>query len=52
LRMAVENGQVMPNVPQMSRFFTSVGAALQVATEGRSSAEAALQEAKANMLRP
>ena len=52
LKMAVDNGLVMPNVPQMSRFFTSVGAALQVATEGRSSAEAALQEAKANMLRP
>jgi maltose/maltodextrin transport system substrate-binding protein len=52
LKMSVDNGQVMPNVPQMSRFFTSVGAALQVATEGRASAQAALQEAKANMLRP
>jgi maltose/maltodextrin transport system substrate-binding protein len=51
LKMSVDNGQVMPNIPQMSRFFTSVGAALQVATEGRASAEAALQEAKANMLR-
>jgi maltose/maltodextrin transport system substrate-binding protein len=51
LKMSVDNGQVMPNIPQMSRFFTSVGAALQVATEGRASAESALQEAKANMLR-
>jgi maltose/maltodextrin transport system substrate-binding protein len=51
LKMSVDDGLVMPNVPQMSRFFTSVGAALQVATEGRASAEAALQDAKANMLR-
>jgi maltose/maltodextrin transport system substrate-binding protein len=51
LKISVEDGLVMPNVPQMSRFFTSVGAALQIATEGRASAEAALQDAKANMLR-
>jgi maltose/maltodextrin transport system substrate-binding protein len=52
LKMSVEQGEVMPNVPQMSRFFTSVGAALQVATEGRASAQVALKEAEANMLRP
>jgi maltose-binding protein MalE len=39
----------MPNIPQMGRFFTSVGAALQIATEGRASAEAALKEAAATM---
>jgi len=50
LKVAVEYGQVMPNIPQMGRFFSSVSGALQIATEGRASAEAALQEAEANML--
>ena len=50
LNASVEYGQVMPNIPQMGRFFSSVSAALQIATEGRASAEAALQEAEANML--
>src|SRR5215469_16935281 len=52
LKMSVDYGEVMPNIPQMARFFSSVGAALQIATEGRASAEAALQEAEANMLHP
>jgi hypothetical protein len=34
----------------MGRFFSSVSGALQIATEGRASAPAALQEAEANML--
>ena len=50
LKAAVEYGQVMPNIPQMGRFFSSVSGALQIATEGRASAPAALQEAEANML--
>jgi maltose/maltodextrin transport system substrate-binding protein len=50
LKAAVEYSQVMPNIPQMGRFFSSVGAALQIATEGRASAQAALKEAEANML--
>jgi len=33
----------------MGRFFSSVSGALQIATEGRASAKAALQEAEANM---
>lgn len=45
LKAAVDHGEVMPNIPQMGRFFTSLGTALQ----GRTSAEAALQEAAANM---
>src|SRR6267378_3172311 len=49
LKAAVEYGQVMPNIPQMGRFFSSVSGALQIATEGRASATAALQEAEANM---
>jgi maltose/maltodextrin transport system substrate-binding protein len=51
LKTSVDQGEVMPNIPQMGRFFSAVGAALQVATEGRASAQTALQEAKANMLR-
>jgi maltose/maltodextrin transport system substrate-binding protein len=50
LKVAVEYGQVMPNIPQMGRFFSSVSGALQIATEGKASAKAALLEAEANML--
>ena len=42
LKTCVDYGQVMPNIPQMGRFFSSVGAALQIATNGRASAQAAL----------
>jgi maltose/maltodextrin transport system substrate-binding protein len=49
LNAVVEYGQVMPNIPEMGRFFSSVSAALQIATQGRASAQAALQEAEANM---
>ena len=50
LKISVDYGVVMPNVPQMGRFFSAVGAALQISTEGRASARAALREAEANML--
>ena len=49
LHASVEYGQVMPNIPEMGRFFSSVSGALEIATEDRASAEAALQEAEANM---
>ena len=49
LKAAVEYGQVMPNIPQMGRFFSSMNGALQIATQGRASAKAALQEAEANI---
>jgi maltose/maltodextrin transport system substrate-binding protein len=49
LKASVDIGQVMPNVPQMGRFFTSLGAALQLAADGRLSAGAALQQAEANI---
>jgi maltose/maltodextrin transport system substrate-binding protein len=52
LKTCVDYGEVMPNVPQMGRFFSAVGAALQIATTGRASAQAALQEAEANMRQP
>jgi maltose/maltodextrin transport system substrate-binding protein len=51
LKTAVDYGEVMPNVPQMSRFFSAMGAALQIATEGRASAQASLRDAEANMRR-
>jgi maltose-binding protein MalE len=52
LNAAVEYGQVMPNIPKMGRFFSSVSGALQIATQGRASAQAALQEAEANIKYP
>jgi maltose/maltodextrin transport system substrate-binding protein len=49
LKASVDIGQIMPNVPQMGRFFTSLGAALQLAADGRLSADAALRQAEANI---
>jgi maltose/maltodextrin transport system substrate-binding protein len=49
LKASVDIGQVMPNVPQMGRFFSSLGAALQLAADGRLSADAALRQAEANI---
>ncbi len=49
LKVAVDHGIVMPNVPQMGRFFSSLGPALQIATQGRASPEEALREAAASM---
>jgi maltose/maltodextrin transport system substrate-binding protein len=49
LKASVDIGQVMPNVPQMGRFFTSLSAALQLAADGRLSAAAALHQAEANI---
>jgi maltose/maltodextrin transport system substrate-binding protein len=52
LKASMDYGQVMPNVPQMGRFFSSLGAALQLAVNGRLSPRNALLEAEANMLHP
>ncbi len=49
LQVCVDHGEVMPNIPQMGRFFTVMGAALQTATDGQATAEAALREADVNM---
>jgi maltose/maltodextrin transport system substrate-binding protein len=49
LQICVDHGEVMPNVPQMGRFFTVMGAALQTATDGQATAESALREADVNM---
>jgi maltose/maltodextrin transport system substrate-binding protein len=50
LKASVDYGQVMPNVPEMGRFFSSLAAALQLAVNGRLSPRNALLEAEANML--
>jgi len=44
-----ENGVVMPNIPQMGKFWSAIGTAIQLATNGQASAEAALTEAKKSM---
>ena len=49
LKASVDYGQIMPNIPQMGRFFSALGAALQLAADGRLSARAALKDAEANM---
>ena len=43
---SAQDGVVMPNVPQIGKFWSSLGAALQVATTGRASPQAALDEAE------
>jgi maltose/maltodextrin transport system substrate-binding protein len=40
------NGVVMPNVPQMGKFWGAMGAALQIATSGQATPQAALDEAE------
>jgi maltose/maltodextrin transport system substrate-binding protein len=49
LKISVDYGEIMPNVPEMARFFSAVGAALETATEGRASPRAALQDAAASL---
>lgn len=47
----VENGLLMPNVPQMGRFWSAMGSALQNATNGQIAPDAALDLA-AQRIRP
>ena len=44
-----QNGVVMPNIPQMGKFWSSMASAFQIATDGQASPEAALTDAKKNM---
>jgi maltose/maltodextrin transport system substrate-binding protein len=50
MKVCADDGEVMPNIPQMGRFWGSMGSALQIATNGQATAEAALTEARENML--
>jgi maltose/maltodextrin transport system substrate-binding protein len=43
------NGVVMPNIPQMGKFWSSMKAAFEIATIGRATSEAALKDASRNM---
>ena len=49
LNTCLEFGEIMPNVPQMGRFFSAVGTALQIATQGRASPQEALDDAEATL---
>jgi maltose/maltodextrin transport system substrate-binding protein len=51
MKRCAEEGEVMPNIPQMGRFWMSMAAALEVATSGRTSPAAALAEAQRAMLK-
>jgi maltose/maltodextrin transport system substrate-binding protein len=44
-----KNGDVMPNIPQMGKFWSSMATAFQIATNGQASPQAALDDAKKNM---
>ena len=49
MKVCIEQGEVMPNIPEMGRFWSALGSALQLATNGQSPVPAALQEAAENM---
>ncbi len=49
MKVCADYGQVMPNIPQMGRFWTSMGSALELATNGQQASQAALSEAKRGM---
>jgi maltose/maltodextrin transport system substrate-binding protein len=51
MKTAVDYGEIMPNIPEMSRFFSTMGAAIEISTTDRASARAALQDAESNMHR-
>jgi maltose/maltodextrin transport system substrate-binding protein len=44
-----QNGVVMPNIPQMGKFWSSMKAAFEVATSGGATPEVALKDARKNM---
>jgi maltose/maltodextrin transport system substrate-binding protein len=43
------NGVVMPNIPQMGMFWSSMKAAFEISTNGEATPEAALKDARKNM---
>jgi len=50
MKVCADDGEVMPNIPQMGRFWGAMGSALQIATNGQATAQQALTEARENML--
>jgi maltose/maltodextrin transport system substrate-binding protein len=51
MKVCADKGEVMPNIPQMGRFWSSMSSALQIATLGQATPQNALAEAKENMLK-
>ena len=49
LELCIEQGEIMPNIPEMGRFWSAVGSALQTATNGQTPVPQALQEAADSM---
>jgi maltose/maltodextrin transport system substrate-binding protein len=49
LNRCVKEGQVMPNIPEMGRFFSAVGGAIQIAAQNRASPKSALEDAAAEI---
>jgi maltose/maltodextrin transport system substrate-binding protein len=45
-----QNGVVMPNIPQMGKFWSSMKAAFEIATNGGATPQVALEDAKKNIL--
>jgi len=41
----------MPNIPEMGKFWSSMASALQIATNGQATPQAALDDAKNNMMK-
>jgi maltose/maltodextrin transport system substrate-binding protein len=50
MKVCADNGEVMPNIPETGRFWSAMGSAIQIATNGQASAQSALTEARENML--
>jgi maltose/maltodextrin transport system substrate-binding protein len=46
-----QNGNVMPNIPQMGKFWSSMQAAFEIATAGGATPQIALRDAQKNMLK-
>jgi maltose/maltodextrin transport system substrate-binding protein len=51
MKRCADEGEVMPNIPQMGRFWTSMATAFELATGGRSSPATALKDAQREMLK-
>ncbi|HEY0793289.1 MAG TPA: maltose/maltodextrin ABC transporter substrate-binding protein MalE [Chthoniobacterales bacterium] len=51
LKTCADKGEVMPNIPQMGRFWSAMSSAMEIATNGQTSAQIALRQAADNMLR-
>jgi len=51
MKRCVDEGEVMPNIPQMGRFWRCMAAALEIGTSGRCGPAATLEDAQREMLK-